>query len=151
MTSKNETILELWRAQERHCYFMMSGAGASIGYAITKIGATDVSKLWHLLIALLVWGISFICGYYSLKFRRGSMMVNIQKLNEENLLPQSNTHMKQILLEVAGQALGEIGRKQERTDAFQVMLLILGAIVFVSSQLDFELVLSPLKSFFLTP
>ncbi|MDP2739047.1 MAG: hypothetical protein Q8O82_10215 [Pseudorhodobacter sp.] len=149
LTSKNETILELWRAQERHCYFMMSGAGASIGYAITKIGSTvDEGKLRLLLVALLVWGASFICGYYSLKYRRGSMAVNIMKLDEERLLPSQDYEKKQKLREVVKGVLEKTGKKLDRIDTFQVWFLILGAAIFVSSQLDFEVIFRPLKSLF---
>ncbi len=54
----------MWRMDEKRCYYLMSGAGAGIGYSLATI-QPDISVIQTRLLlgSLICWSASFLFGH----------------------------------------------------------------------------------------
>jgi hypothetical protein len=77
----NDAHRDLWQALrehlQRHVYFLLAAAGASIGFAITQ--TKDAALGWvhaPLAAGVVLWGVSFYLGCRSLSYTANAIRLN---------------------------------------------------------------------------
>jgi|TARA_R110002020_G_C16309499_1_gene773704 type IV secretory pathway TraG/TraD family ATPase VirD4 len=132
MTSaKNILRSEVRTLRDKHCYFLMSAAGASIAFSVTQM--SELTREYEnilLLAALVFWAASFYFGHRFL-------------MTDENLLWANHTYLEQqtqagqgllqwdLVHEAFDDAAGGFAKKSERARSAQFLFLCLGAVSFV--------------------
>ncbi|PJI85356.1 hypothetical protein BC777_3357 [Yoonia maricola] len=64
MSVYDETIFEIWRMDEKRTYYLMSAAGAGIGYSLATMQPDmSITQSRLLLMSLVCWALSFVFGH----------------------------------------------------------------------------------------
>ena len=133
----DETIFEIWRMREKRSYYLMSAAGAGIGYTLATIQPDiTVSETRLVLASLLAWALSFFSGHFAvsnLKTVVGFFISTPEKLNDSRSQgPDAEANLVNTINEFSDYLF-------VRTKLFntaQILLLALGAILLVSTRLN---------------
>ncbi len=92
MSDSKEIVFELWRLQERRSYYLMSAAGAGIGYALATIShEITLVQSQILLLAMLLWSLSFLCGYFVIRSVASAMFLSKNAIEFRRSLPDDQT------------------------------------------------------------
>jgi len=124
----------MWRAREKRSYYLMSSAGAGIGYALATVG-TDLPNLEKTVvaIALLFWSLSFIYGLRALRLHQREMHLNQGAIQFFRDVPQP---AKGVAEEIVNEDAEKLGPKVRWNHGLQVVLLLAGAITFAAFKLE---------------
>ncbi|MEJ8561532.1 hypothetical protein QTO30_10110 [Yoonia sp. GPGPB17] len=137
MSTSKEIVFEMWRANERRCYFLMSSAGAGIGYALATIDPNITTLDTRLLlISLLFWSVSFLLG---LKFLDGvgtAMVMSKTIAEDASKVAQTRPEFQAEFKTMLENEKSKLGLKQNRYEKGQLFLLILAAIFLVFSKVE---------------
>jgi hypothetical protein len=136
MGVKTEIIFEQWRLIERRCYFLLSSAGAGIGYAIATI-EPDISPLSMIVfwLSLLSWSASFSGGLFAIKALENVLSFSVGALSfREDVVPLgTNPGAVSNVLAKDSKVTTE---KLRKALIFQIGFLLLGAVLFALAKLD---------------
>ncbi|MET4129177.1 hypothetical protein [Roseovarius sp. MBR-6] len=135
MNSVIEIIIERWRFQERQCFYAFSAAGAAIGYAIvTSSNLASGSAIRFLMAALILWTFSMLCGLKLL-----SLLSLAQRMSLAAMRLKGNTAELKIADTEFIHDDKIVGRKISCYRNLQVIFLLIGALVYLPSVVDFAL------------
>jgi len=131
-----KTLYTTHRAiQDKHVYFLLAAAGASIGFAITR--TNDAALHWAqvpLGLAVLCWGLSFYYGCRNVDFTSETVFVNTELLRiRSGQHPMAGVHPQAMAVgaEVALKAIDRNSNAAGNALRWQFRLLLLGAVLFV--------------------
>lgn len=113
---------QLQSVSDRYCYFLLTAAGACIGYATEK--SVDQQWAWPLIVlalAIVAWGVSFVFGCYYIKHFKDALWSNISFL-ESNIPSDRDIHREMF----EGSS-----KKVRSTEKWQFRCFIIGGICFV--------------------
>ena len=132
----DDARLHLYQAlregQEKRTYFLLAAAGAAIGFAITQTQNTTLAySQIPLALAVLCWGLSFMCGC------RGILVAQkVIRQNYEMLRTQAGLHpvlpANPEFLNWVANRIEEQARTSGRASRWQYMFLIAGAIFYIA-------------------
>ena len=134
-TPQNDLRREIRSFREKHSYFLMSAAGASVGFAITQMNDLTARQSNILLLAALVlWAISFYSGHRFLMKDEGLLWANRAYL-EELATPEGQAFGREKMRGLLQKATLPSSKAAERWRKMQMACLVLGAVLFVSWKL----------------
>ncbi|RLJ59498.1 hypothetical protein BCF46_1647 [Litoreibacter meonggei] len=137
MSHYDETVFEIWRMAEKRCYYLMSAAGAGIGYSIATIDADiDVFQSRILLASLLCWAISFFSGLATianLKIVIGGFAVTPNNLAEAK---SKGSEEVEKLIQGINQFSSHLGARSKLHHSTQIAFLSFGALLLVMTKID---------------
>lgn len=136
----DDDIAEIQRAhregQQGYTYFLLSAAGAAIGFAVVR--TDDLAMSWWLVpvgLSTISWGLSFYCGCQNLVWVQSSLYANFNLLQlRRGSHPDQPPHPDLTSAAIAGvsQALKQNGQSAQFYAVWQFRLLLLGAVLFIA-------------------
>ncbi len=130
-TPKNDLRGEIRSLREKHSYFLMSAAGASVGFAITQMNNLTASQSnILLLVALVLWAFSFYSGHRFLMKDEGLLWANHAYLEELDT-PQGQAFGQERMRGLLKKATLPSSKAAERWRKMQMACLVFGAALFV--------------------
>ncbi|MBU2891580.1 hypothetical protein [Celeribacter halophilus] len=137
MPEAKDIVFEIWRLQERRCYYAMSAAGAGIGYALATV-SPDLSLLETriFLATVTLWSISFLSGFKVLSSLNHAMVISKQAHTDRQKIHPQNSEVHRILDNVIEQSAESVGRRIFQFKWIQMLSLIAGALAFVFIKVD---------------
>lgn len=136
MSDSKEIVFELWHLQERRSYNLMSAAGAGIGYALATISREiTLVQSQILLLAMLLWSLSFLCGYFVVRSVASAMFLSKNAIEFGRSLPDDRT-LHDWLKDQVKRDGSKIGWKSLFFHRAQISLLMLGAFAFTFVKID---------------
>lgn len=134
----SEYSIEIYKAlresQHKYVYFLLASAAAGIGLGLqqTSGNAISTSQL-PLLIAGLLWGISFYCGCRQIQYTNSNLYANMELIQiEEGKHPElKGDRQKMAASEGIVQAMESNSTVANRFGHWQFRLLMLGAICYI--------------------
>ena len=136
MSASKEVTFEMWRLQERRCYFTMSSAGAGIGYALATVEAELTTMETRVfLLTILLWAISFLAGLKLLTVVSEAMRISRLNVIEGKRFSSSPDALT-ALREVMHESTEKLGETNKFVGTVQLISLIGGAISFVFLKID---------------
>lgn len=123
----NELQQQFQASREKYTYFLLTAAGACIGYATEKVsGHQGVGGRWTLVIlavALIAWSISFCLGCWAIRHNEHSL-----KYNHFSITVAKGSPMDQAALDSLFHSEAKISSRASR---WQFRLFVLGGLCFV--------------------
>ena len=136
MTVVKEIVFELWRLAERRCYFVMSSAGAGIGYSLVVVDSSlDAFETRALLVAISFWAASFISGIWSLSAISRAMNFSRNAIEFRQRYEQTQP-MQEAISEIILPDEKKVFLHMSFSYRFQLVTLLLGAFSFVFVKVD---------------
>jgi len=136
----DENIIELHRqlrtVQNKYTYFLLAVAAAAVAYAIKlTTNATLTFSMIPLAIAILCWGLSFLCGCRQLNYVSSTIYANYELLMvQKGKHPEAGTNPQ--IIEAASKGIRQAIKSNTDKILFfaklQFRFLITGAIFFVA-------------------
>jgi hypothetical protein len=142
MTIVKEITFEIWRSSEKRCYYLMSSAGAGIGYSLVTLTENQTAADLRMMVAALVcWAISFLFGIRTLG-RLNALMGFSKNISGGNAglsqLRQIAPNQTHELLDGEAESLGS---RTSSAQTMQLTLLIGGALLLILSRIDVDVFL----------
>ena len=142
MSVYDETIFHIWKIFEKRCYYLMSAAGAGIGYSIATIQPEITLVETRLLLASLIfWALSFFSGLAVISNLRtiiGFHSVTPKHL-QESIQAGVDEHAQ--LLKNIDLLAGELQQRNKFYHSLQITLIALAAVLLVMSKVDISVAL----------
>ena len=121
---------------DKQCYFFLSAAGASIGFATTQI--VGVKEIWEAVsinTAMVLWAVSFFFGYRFLVNDEETLNINLAVLKASSDVRAeghqvSNNDIEKIVIENSKPYRSKIPTYR----TLQVWIFFIGAIIFAFGQ-----------------
>lgn len=134
-----EVQRELYRilreAQDKYTYFLLAGAGAAIGFAVTQTQHAPLrASQLPLGLAVACWGLSFFFGCRHLAYVNSTLFANSELLRvQAGEHPNAGTHPDTIAAASAGiqTAMENNSNVANRLGRLQFSMLVFGGILFV--------------------
>ena len=142
MTTVKEITFEIWRSSEKRCYYLMSAAGAGIGYSLATLKDDQTTiELRVIVAALICWAFSFLFGLNVLA-RLNALMGFSKNISGGN---SDLTQLRQIAPNQTRAILDDEARKLGSgatiAQTLQLILLIAGALLLIWSRIDVDILL----------
>ena len=138
MSIYDETIFQMWRMDEKRCYYLMSGAGAGIGYSLATI-QPDISVIQTRLLlgSLICWSASFLFGHKvvsNLRLVVGHFSITPNKLRDAMIegLDAHEAEIRQV-----GVSSDYLAIRHKRFGNLQIAFLLAAAALLTSTEIDF--------------
>ncbi|MBY4672296.1 hypothetical protein K6W12_16810 [Burkholderia multivorans] len=125
----NDLQQQIQASREKYTYFLLTAAGACIGYATEKVVGRPVVQGTLILagVSLLAWAVSFCCGCWAIRHNEYSLRVNHFELTYAR---GSLNHQV-----AANAAFHKVAGRANRASRFQFAFFLLGGICFVAWRL----------------
>ena len=135
----DENLREVFKAhrtiQEKYAFFLLAGAGAAIGFALTRTQGAELT--WSqipLAFAIICWGLSFFFGCRHLQYVSSSLAGNIDLIKvESGTHPQTGNRADLIAAASKGirDALNYNSDKSNVNAKRQFRSLVIGAVFYI--------------------
>jgi hypothetical protein len=136
----SETEIEIARAlrevQTKHVYFLLTAAGAGVALAVNQTQGSGLTwSLLPLAIAVVCWGLSFVCGCWYVRGLASGLYGNSSLLEVQSgrhPMIGANPHKAQVVTAAIADALEEASQRGGRYFRCQFRLLATGAVLYVA-------------------
>ena len=125
-----DLLQEFKTFQNKITYFLLAAAGSAIALAVNRTEQRTMEfTMLPLGVAVLLWGLSFFCGFRQLVNEAHSMYANIEMMR----IARSGLTKEQIveLLEEFKQVDTQKRKRADIFGKFQFQFLILGALMYI--------------------
>ena len=127
----NALRAELRESQLKQSYYLMSAAGASIAFYVSRSEPVEHNLYGFLLILpLLMWGVSFFYGMRFVSREEEVLITNHTYLEAI----QDNPHVRPIARSWLDDEVAKIGKARRWSRRLQLFTLMLGAAVFAFNE-----------------
>lgn len=113
---------QLQSVNDKYCYFLLTAAGACIGYATEKsVGHAWTLPLAVLALAIVAWGMSFVFGCYYIKHIKDALWSNISLLETQDPTDKAAHRL----------LFNRSSRKSKTAERWQFRCFVIGGMCFV--------------------